>query len=301
MTNLYWPVYKNLEKEVISLSETIHMDDHQLGIYSVKIADLLIRCSIEIESISKKLFFREGGRQPEDRDLYFDTDCLELLEEKWLLSRKKVVLSSSNFHFEEEKNRILAPLHKSFKRGSSGANWKKGYQAVKHERVENLKLGNIRNLLAALGGLYILNIYFKAKVYDLDKDSKALNFPISGGSDIFALKLHRWAGYDGNGLYQKREDFDECIYLTKWKSESERLVREANQEMQKQNMNYFLQQPRFIEWLKHNKLEDYKGIDLMWDVLGQEQYVQMLKQTSKSSNKAHQSIEYEGVLNEYNI
>src|SRR5690606_42036118 len=94
MTNLYWAVYKNLEKEVIRLSEYVHFDDNQLSIYSVKIAELLIRCSVEIESISKELYFKLGGTLPIDRDLYFDTDCLQFLEDNWLLSKKKVILRS---------------------------------------------------------------------------------------------------------------------------------------------------------------------------------------------------------------
>jgi hypothetical protein len=53
MINLYWPVYKNIEKEVLELSNQIHFDDTQLSIYSIKISELLIRCSVEIEAISR--------------------------------------------------------------------------------------------------------------------------------------------------------------------------------------------------------------------------------------------------------
>lgn len=89
MTNLYWPVYKNLEREVIQLSNQIHFDDNQLSIYSVKIVELLIRCSVEIEAISKELFLTNGGVEPQDGNLYFDTDCIAYIENKWLLSKKK--------------------------------------------------------------------------------------------------------------------------------------------------------------------------------------------------------------------
>jgi len=99
MANLYWSVYKNLEKEVLELSNQIHIDDEQLKVYSIKISELLIRCSVEIESISKDLFFNEGGIEPSNRDLFFDTDCLDLLETKWLLSKKKIIISAYNFYF----------------------------------------------------------------------------------------------------------------------------------------------------------------------------------------------------------
>ena len=39
--NLYWSVYQNLEKELIELTNHIHVDDKQINVYSMKIADLL--------------------------------------------------------------------------------------------------------------------------------------------------------------------------------------------------------------------------------------------------------------------
>lgn len=58
------------------------------------IADLIVRCSIEIEAISKELYLQIGGNPSpvnntgDKRDLYFDTDCLDLLEKQWSLSKK---------------------------------------------------------------------------------------------------------------------------------------------------------------------------------------------------------------------
>lgn len=49
--NFYWNVYKSLKKELIALSEVIHIDDNQLSVYSMKIADLLL----EIENIRKTM------------------------------------------------------------------------------------------------------------------------------------------------------------------------------------------------------------------------------------------------------
>ena len=59
--NIYWPVYKNLEAELVHLSYNIHIDDNQLDVYSVKISDLILRASAEIESISKELYINNGG------------------------------------------------------------------------------------------------------------------------------------------------------------------------------------------------------------------------------------------------
>ena len=199
MTNLYWPIYKNLELEVIELSNKIHFDDSQIGVYSVKITELLIRCSVEIDAISKDLFFRNGGIEPTIGDLYFDTDCLNLLENKWLLSKKEVLVSSSNFYFTDAENRILTPLRKANLRGTSSADWKKAYQAVKHNRSVNLSKGNIKNLLRAMAALFLLNQYSKNEIYDLsEKNSESFTKDLSdlfdvkytNGGQILELKMH---------------------------------------------------------------------------------------------------------------
>ena len=98
MTNFYWPVYKSLEQEFVNISNIVHIDDKQNSVYSVKIAELLLRCVVEIESISKDLFLKHGGKQSEDGgNLYFDTDCIAFLDSKWLLSEKKVIVSLQIF------------------------------------------------------------------------------------------------------------------------------------------------------------------------------------------------------------
>lgn len=132
MTNLYWPIYKKIEKEIVELSNHIHFDDNQLSVYSVKIVELLIRCVVEIEAISKDLYLKNGGAIPAGRVLYYDTDCLNLLEGIWELSKKQVIVSSANFYFQDNNNKILYPLRKANKRSTSGADWAKAYQAVKH-------------------------------------------------------------------------------------------------------------------------------------------------------------------------
>lgn len=301
MTNLYWAVYKNLEKEVIRLSDYVHFDDEQLTIYSVKIAELLIRCAVEIESISKDLYIRLGGTMPEKRDLYFDTDCLELLEEHWLLSKKKVILAAPNFYFQVDENKVLTPLQKANRRGTSGADWKRAYQAVKHDRVKNLSKGSLKNLIRGLAGLFILNIYYKDEVYNLEKDSKATDFPINMGSDLFAIKLHRWFYYDGQHNYGKKEDFDECIYLTKYTDKSLKKNKEATEEMHNKQRELFFKHPKFIKYLENNKINDYKGKNIMCDVLGKEDYMNIIRIASQNQIEVIKSTEYEAVVNKNSL
>ena len=96
-----------LEKEFLKLADYIHFSDDQLGTYSMFIADLIVRCSVEIEALSKELYCMLGGNMsPTDlqgnaRDLYFDTDCLDLLEQKRVISKKQIMVSAINFYFTE--------------------------------------------------------------------------------------------------------------------------------------------------------------------------------------------------------
>ena len=211
--NLYWNVYKSLEKEFVALADVIHIDDKQLDIYSMKIADLLIRTSVEIESISKELYFREGGTKNNDNDLYFDTDCLNLLESKWNLSKKVVMISSPILYFDKNDNIYLTPLHKAYKRGSSSSDWKKAYQAVKHNRVRSLSMGNIKHFIRSLAALFILNIYYQDQSYKLGTNSSGNMFDASIGSSVFSIQLHPFPGINASGIYKKNEDYDKCIYV----------------------------------------------------------------------------------------
>lgn len=228
--NVFWPIYKNLEQETLNLSKYVLFDDNQKNVYSFSIADLIIRSAIEIEAISKELYYRLGGqREPvgqdgKKRDLYFDTDCIDLLEQKWKITQKKIMVASPTFFYENADNVQLKPLHKANKRGSSGSNWKKAYQALKHDRIHSLKMANIGNLISAMGALYILNLYYKDDVFDLDKEG---NFDSRVGSDVFSAAYIKETGLnfslemsEKDISFQKEANRDESIFLVIYDQES---------------------------------------------------------------------------------
>ena len=268
MINLFWPIYKNLEREVVELSRQIHFDDSQLNVYSVKISELLLRCVVEVEAIAKDLYFRNGGENPTDRDLYFDTDCLNLLEDKWSLSKKVVIVSSNNFYFQFKENKILTPLKKANKRGTSAADWEKAYQAVKHNRTANLSKGNIKNLLRAMGALFLLNLYYKEDIIEL-ADSNSGSFA-DNFSELFNIKVHNWHGdKNSNDSYLKKEDFDECTYLIKWTNEYRNKWYEFSNEQGKFLNEIIFNHPKVKQYINENLIEDGK--------IKQEEFVTFIK------------------------
>lgn len=235
MTQFYWNSYKRLEKEFLLLTEVIHISDDQLGVYSSKIGDLLVRTAIECEALVKDLYHANGGTKPSGKDLYFDTDCFAHLVDIWKIDKKEVFVTTPYVYFEREENRTLLPLRKSHKRGTSSSNWQKAYQAVKHDRVNNLKSGSVGNLLLALAALYILNIYYRNVDFPSVIDKEGSNIDWGMGSELFSVKVcYEQDGSSVRSIYEKKPDYDESIYFIKHTDKTGQAVIDAFSLMDKQ-------------------------------------------------------------------
>jgi hypothetical protein len=301
--NLYSSVYRNLEREFVSLSNLIHINDEQLKIYSIKITELLIRTVVEVESISKELYFLNDGDKNDDKELFFDTDCLELLENKWKISKKVIFISSTNLYFDLDDNKILKPLKKANKRGSSSSEWLRAYQAVKHNRGKNLKKGNLKNLIRALGGLYILNIYYRDVIFQLGKDETGTNFDSSLGSELFSVKTHINHEIRIHKNFTIHSDYDECIYIIKATDETRKDIQnlmkefsdEANKRIEK-NLNQETQ--KIIKKLQGLEKEDVgKNLDDEMDKLRTDYTHQVARENGQKFKQKYETLRYEGILN----
>ena len=221
-TNLYWQVYKNLEREFLALAEVIHIDDYQLeSVYSMRIADLLMHTAVEVESLSKHLYMENGGTKTDPSKMYFDTDCLAHLNSLWNLEAKVVLVVSPNLFLEKEGNIIFTPLKNAQYRQPNSAEWEKAYQAVKHDRINELKpWGRLIYLLQALAALYILNLYNRDEKKENIDSNAASALDMSFGSKLFAVKLHRAPGLGADGIYHPSKDYDECVYIQDYELKS---------------------------------------------------------------------------------
>lgn len=214
MQNLYWPVYKRLESELISMTSYIKFDDDQTEVYSDKFLEILIRTSIEIEAISKDLYLKYGGDEIEpEAEMYFDTVCLDYLEKKFNLSKKCVMINGISVSFIKDENINLTPLKKANKRSTSGAKWKQAYQAVKHNRSKNYKLGNMKNCISAMAALYLLNLYYKDEVVQFVDQKEVNSFDQTQGSDIFCIMVSKGNSFNGSIDIDERSVY--CINYTK--------------------------------------------------------------------------------------
>lgn len=211
-TNIYWPVYKNIEEEFNKLMFSIHIDDDQLNVYSSKISDLILRAATEIESLSKELYRCNGGTKTER--IKYDEDAINYLSSQWFLEEKEVIISSYNCFIT---NRTLYPFKKDEQRTGNSRltyNWNNSYQNLKHDRANSLSYGSIKYLFSATAALFLLNIYYKDNTFSLGKDSLGLGFDESLGSSIFSVKLHSCETVSFNDSYTKNENYNSCVYLS---------------------------------------------------------------------------------------
>ena len=158
----------------------------QLEVFSPHISDLLVRCCVQIEALSKELYFDNGGTKPRgDTSILFDEDCLKLIDIKWQTHNKEVLIVAPFFNFTKDENRILKPLKEAHKR--QGTYWERAYQAVKHDRYSSLQKGNIKAFIHALAALYLLNIYYRNDSW-VTKYQEISKQDYSMGSAIFSVK-----------------------------------------------------------------------------------------------------------------
>lgn len=200
-SDIFWQTYLNLEQEMKEVAKYIFVADTvnvhrngqevtencetQLQTFSPHIADLLIRCCVQIEAISKELYHDNGGAKPRgDNTIFFDEDCLKLIDQKWATHEKKVLVVAPFFNLTKDENRILRPLKEAHKR--SGIYWAKAYQAVKHDRIASIQYGNVKALLQAMAALFLLNLYYRndkmlLKYQEIDKHGYGI------GSSLFSV------------------------------------------------------------------------------------------------------------------
>lgn len=261
--DLFWQSYLNIEKSVIELSHFIYITDvkmnskcvespysGQLEVFSPYISDLLVQTCVQIEAVSKELYYSLGGPKPRgDTSIHFDEDCLKEIDKHWDAGNKVVLVVSSSFYLTKEENTILRPLENAHKRG--GAYWNRAYQAIKHDRYNSLAKGNLKALLQALAALYLLNLYNRNDTWTTSVEGvKKLNMGL--GSKVFAVKQPKveqlW--YGNNPIVS------DSPYIVKYKDENYKKIKDIQDEENRALQNYWKSQPELKDPLFQKQLED---------------------------------------------
>lgn len=256
-TDIFWQTYLNLEKELIEVSKYIFITDvkmvkkngeeveescnTQLETFSPHIADLLIRCCVQIESISKELYYENGGEKTrDDNTILFDEDCLKLVDIKWQTHDKQVLVVAPFFNLTKEVNIVLRPLKDAHRK--QGTYWERAYQAVKHDRYASLSEGNVKALIQAMAALYLLNLYMRKDSWTVPYKNLS-NKDYSVGSAIFAVK----APVAGDIWYGNHPHITESPYVVAYQEDVFKRIEGAQRAEKEALANYWLQQPELHE------------------------------------------------------
>lgn len=256
-SDLFWQTYLNLEKEVQEVSKYIFVTDVktmvkdgveitencniQLDTFSPYIADLLVRCCVQVEAISKELYYDNGGeKQRGDNSILFDEDCLKLLDKKWEIHNKRVLVVAPLFNLTKEENRELRPLKDAHKR--QGTYWERAYQAVKHDRYGSMCCGNVKALIQAMAALYLLNVYYRNEKWiisfqNVNKQDYSL------GSSLFAVKAPK----AGQLWYGNKPEKSDSPFVVSYKDEDYKRIEEIQQKESVALNNYWRNQPELKE------------------------------------------------------
>ncbi len=255
---VFWQTYLNLEKEAIDLSKYIFFTDEvlekqgndlvpkpcesQLKTFSPYIADLLVRCCIQIEAISKELYYANGGKKEKSsKDLYFDGDCLKLIDQKWETHKKVVTVVAPFFNFTRNENIYLKPLREAHKR--QGTLWERAYQAVKHDRYSCLCYGNVKSFIHALAALYLLNVYYRNPEW-ITTYQGIRDIDYSLGSSIFSVvppEVSSTLWYDNSPINSGSP------FVVQYQDESFKKIQTIQKREDESLRNYLKEQPEFKE------------------------------------------------------
>jgi len=291
--NIYWPVYKNLESEFLRIMYYVHIDDNQLSVHSSKIADLILRAAVEIESISKELYIINGGKKRKIRR--FDDEILDdVLIPDWTLDKKVVFISSHNcfqtqremFPFQKTENKTLRPAELTF-------SWNNAYQNLKHDRGKSLPFGSIKYLFDIMAALYILNIYYKNDEFPEGKFHNEVPIHKSLDSDIFSINIHHVVRTEGGTATPKiNDDFYKSVYYTDITEKSSEKFNKSVLQNQIQAFQCALKYPEAKEIIKKNM----KATDPS-KLLGMELWTKGLRDAIKIAPPAFFEQRFKATLN----
>lgn len=191
--NLYWSIYKNLENEILDLVNNVHFTDDQRGVYSIRIADLIIRASTELESLAKDIYRREVSTEP-----LKSGDCFIWLKDHWQITKKEVAITTPYSYFVQSYKPTLVPFDYNPTDDednidySERRNFYSAYNSIKHDRVKNIKKANINILIRVMAALYLLNVYFKNQTLPVENigfNGESIDELLGLESNLFSVRV----------------------------------------------------------------------------------------------------------------
>ena len=227
--NHYWDYYLLLENDFLNTNKYIafNLGDNNLYDETVRIADvesygnsLVFSDSYvkqyqsicaEIDTVSKAICYEFSESEARSMPKY-----TKIILEQWpALSEQKVEFASTILQpFKDWK--LINGDNTKFE--FSGLEWWRDYTAVKHNRIENYRKANLKNVVNSLAGLYTLELYLVRYIGTRDDEKDVPN----DISKIFHLvDFHTENKVVGRNAYTlSKRDLDKILNPLKQNTES---------------------------------------------------------------------------------
>jgi hypothetical protein len=156
--NIYWNYFISIEDDLYKLSRYIEFDIKNEKTFSIELVRLLISSSSEFEVVSKELC---AIKCPNDvinniKDIrskllgfYPDIYDLEIIIPRFGLNYKPLINWKNN----------------------RNCDWWTSYNDVKHQRNTKYENANIKNVINAIGSLYIINLYYYNSLQEQNRNA----------------------------------------------------------------------------------------------------------------------------------
>lgn len=170
---------------------TISFDKKQKNVYSPRIAELIVRIGMQIESVAQRIYTRE---KPNGGKVNYRT-AIKFFNKKWNLQEKGIVIITDNIK-SSDKQLYLTPFkNETYKESYIGDKiyyaskdaptefkgdiptkerikayqWENAYNNLKHNFYESIeRYGTVINLITIASVLYILDIYWSPNSFVLE-------------------------------------------------------------------------------------------------------------------------------------
>ena len=172
---LFFQIYQSLEKELLGMTDYIHFSENNLDVYSVKLANFILRANVESESLLKELFKRTEhykGLTQKEKNLELENNTYTEVNEVYKLEKKTIYIASEIFYFQDKYSEPFIP----FKYKKNGKDSHKIYNSIKHDKVNNLKKADLETVINMLGTLFILNSCFFPELIQKEQDDRSKIF-----------------------------------------------------------------------------------------------------------------------------
>lgn len=147
MSFSYWNYFLAIESDLARLSRYIEFNDDNFNAYSIEMAHLLLAAASEVDVVAKQhCKIIDPGKKPEKINEYRIIYIAKLPEIKDI----KVYLPRYNLE--------VTPW--SYWDQDKTPEWWSAYNKVKHQRGDYFNRANLKNVLDAIGGLFVILLLF---------------------------------------------------------------------------------------------------------------------------------------------